>query len=640
MRLLWIFYLIVFFRAGISQSILVLHDSLSDLSLSTAPYWIYVDSSKSMSIDELRQNPNLFKSVEDVLGISQDNYTKWIHYRLLDTSSNTHRWILEHYNYRIDSLEILFFQKNSLVAKSNMGDQFAFEERPIQHKNFSVLVPAIKNDTLDVFVKIRSQGLVDYYSILKRQDFFVQYANQEYVLLGLFYGILVISTLYCLFNFIFTSDKAYLFLSSYILLYLLYSLSEDGTGFQFLWNGWPGFNNYVSPLISCCFLISLCLFAYSFHRDSSAMAAVEVSVFLVAMIVPLLYLLTQLLLPELYFLPSIAKSLFLLALAIFPMLRSKQNKQPSIHFSLGVGAFLLGNVWHLLAELTWIEDSVVTVYAGNVGFLLQLIFFLSGLYLISMLKVRSKIKIEEELNSYHKIEETLEDKVKKVTRELEKQNIYIEKINHNLQFFISKTYNNLRGPVSTTKGLLQLAGTNAIPFEDISSMALTTTQKFEKELYLISKVSEYNHYKLQLKRIPLHDWIQREFPSPRFSTSISQKGIWLGGDVELLSEGAGYLKLVFEKIQETQDPIVIELEGKESARVRWILKDQKISDRLLPHFFSPYQKEVEYYFGITYEAYLANTIAQKLSYHFGIRRISPDKIELILEPDPHSHHHP
>ncbi len=86
------------------------------------------------------------------------------------------------------------------------------------------------------------------------------YSIQEYLFIGVFYGMLLLIIIYNLVYYIMLRKAYYLFYITYVATSFLYLTQKDGTGFQVLWPNFPWVSSYIP--ISCLALGTIAMFMF------------------------------------------------------------------------------------------------------------------------------------------------------------------------------------------------------------------------------------------------------------------------------------------------------------------------------------------------------------------------------------------
>ncbi|RZL03460.1 MAG: chromosome partitioning protein ParA, partial [Pedobacter sp.] len=93
-------------------------------------------------------------------------------------------------------------------------------------------------------MRVRSAQSSSVIIVLRSVKWFVEYATEEYLFFGLFYGMILVFGFYNLLMFFAIKQKQYLYYVLYNLSIGFYEMCIDGVAFQYLWPNSPAFNNY------------------------------------------------------------------------------------------------------------------------------------------------------------------------------------------------------------------------------------------------------------------------------------------------------------------------------------------------------------------------------------------------------------
>jgi two-component system, sensor histidine kinase LadS len=184
----------------------------------------------------------------------------WIKIKVRN-NSKTERWLIEILDFHIQHISFYDVFNDSLF---NAGYLEKFDKRSYKHKNFIYDLKISIGEERTYLVKMSSiQGFGTIMKIYSH-PVFVSYATVEYILLGFFYGFLILNAMYSLFMYMSTQVKAHIYYFFYVLAIGMRSLHNDGLGFQFLWNESPDFNSvlgFTSPLL---LLVTFVLYSTAF----------------------------------------------------------------------------------------------------------------------------------------------------------------------------------------------------------------------------------------------------------------------------------------------------------------------------------------------------------------------------------------
>ncbi len=144
------------------------------------------------------------------------------------------------------------------------GDGSPFTERAIANRNliFQVTVPP-RGDTT-YYIRLVTTGTAQLPATLMTFDRFQANDHNSQMVLGVYYGVLLVMIAYNLFIFLATRDRSYFFYVLYILGFGLGVFALDGLGFEYLWPKSVWWNNHAMPFLTGFTSLWLSLFTKSF----------------------------------------------------------------------------------------------------------------------------------------------------------------------------------------------------------------------------------------------------------------------------------------------------------------------------------------------------------------------------------------
>ncbi|HTF82808.1 MAG TPA: 7TM diverse intracellular signaling domain-containing protein, partial [Cytophagales bacterium] len=613
-------YLFIFFSYVVLGQV-VLKDDVDIIKLTHRPYDAFDDPSNKITIDQILKNQVAMKRQQDASPYNKKlNVAYWLKFTILDSSSYHTNWFIELYNYRIDSVDMYIVDDGRIIYHKTAGDQYIFAHKPIRHKNFSFEIPSIKNRQLDVYYRFKSKGKADFATVIKRSDYFVSYATDEYFYLGLFYGMLLLVVVCNLMAYTFTSDLTHVFYFGYALCFTIYSAAQDGLGFQYLWPQHPQINNHIPAFALCLFIINQLLFSVSFHKVFT-LKSIFLRIALILSLCRVIYLIVGL-----YFLPTILVYLAPDMLYSFCMLAMgihffKKGNRPSAFFIVGVVCFITGYCITSLAELMLLPHNVFTIYAINIGAVVEMLAFFisvgenSSKVVFEKVRAENYLKLNEvRLQFMEDTQNTLAQKVKEATAEITRKNELIEMKNKELETFIYKSAHNLLGPVRNIKGLTYLSNslieTSELP--SMMRMIHKANTQLENEILAMNKMSTILMYELNIEKIDLIYFLQKFFSQYHLTTTTYEMAMHI--DKKLFIEFFECLEATLRKVTKS-DKRDLYLE-KNEAELTLKISFEAIDDHLkylTDEFFLPLHRDLSYLFGIEMEPYILKCIAEKLN---------------------------
>lgn len=163
----------------------------------------------------------------------------WIRLKLLNTTSDPSFDLF--IPYPILDEVVLFSHKNGLKEMARSGEVVPVSEREIVKANIIFPLELPEGSEQVFYLRIRSSEQLILPMYVGRRDAVNDFQSLEYVLNGVYFGIILIMILYNLFVFISVKDRSYVFYVLYILFTGLTQLGIKGFTFEFLWPSFGAF---------------------------------------------------------------------------------------------------------------------------------------------------------------------------------------------------------------------------------------------------------------------------------------------------------------------------------------------------------------------------------------------------------------
>src|SRR5699024_3028086 len=131
---------------------------------------------------------------------------------------------------------------DKIVQLYDTGANYPFDQRPFNHRNFVLNIDIDQGETKTFYAYASGSGDLHPPIIVWDQEAFMDKSQNEFLLLGIFYGISIVMIVYNLFLFLSLRLKSYLFYVLAITFTLLGKVSINGLGYQYLWPDFPYWN--------------------------------------------------------------------------------------------------------------------------------------------------------------------------------------------------------------------------------------------------------------------------------------------------------------------------------------------------------------------------------------------------------------
>jgi len=234
---LFILFLLPF--AGRTQEPVQIVDSIDQHIFSYKEIGILMDPNEEYSFEDIKSDAFRSKFQPSATSTPQTlelNTTYWYKISIQRSNELENNFILEFFDQTIDEITAYIPLTDGSYQVTELGDHKPFAERFFKHKNFEIPLD-FQHDVPDgiYYFKVKSSQIADIIIVLRSVKYFVSYALSEYFSFGMFYGMILVFSLYNLVLFAAVRKKQYLFYVLYLLSVSLFEMSSDGIAYQYLW---------------------------------------------------------------------------------------------------------------------------------------------------------------------------------------------------------------------------------------------------------------------------------------------------------------------------------------------------------------------------------------------------------------------
>lgn len=435
--LVFLFFCILPVSSAFAVQPIMLTDTLEELCIAREYVEYLEDPGGKMTIDDILKLGN--SSNQFIPSTSQDLINQniksayWLRFEIEDKSRFFKPFRIELFDFNIDEISFYYADTNGVYKEHKAGFGLPFSFREINHKNVSFRMPSHLQGRHVMYMRFHSNKRNVLEPMVRSYDQTINYALNEYILFGIFYGLLLLVILYNLIYFISLRKAYYIYYVLYGCGVFIYLLSMNGIGFQFLWSNIPWINKYTGETGLTIATLSMLLFINSF-LELRTNAKKLYLLLAIGFLVRIFIYGFQLSFPHFYLFEIFDLVYFQ---AIFLMiLKLHRTNVPST--KLLMIAYWFPNfslLITLLEQVSMIHSTILTVYSVNLGIILQMVFL--SIAIAEKIKevYKEKNKAQEELIAqYHqnkilkeKVNRELEEKVRERTLELKKANQELNK---------------------------------------------------------------------------------------------------------------------------------------------------------------------------------------------------------------------
>lgn len=389
------------------------------------------------------QSPQVASRFKESWSSTPQNYHQssfyWYKVTLRHPLSTRKNWMLEFFDQTIDNITAYIPTWDGQYKVEKLGALYKFKERQVQHKNFVIDLNMYPPGTYTYYFRIKSHQTADIIIVLRSVNWFIEYALSEYLLFGVFYGMILVFAFYNLLMFAAFKQRQHLYYVLYNLSVGFFELCNDGIGYQYLWPNSPVWNEYAYGFALCSISVFALIFtskllhlnknAPVLYRLINITIAARVGFFLVCYFFNKQWF-------NYKFLEAIP-----LCIAFYTGIHVFINGyRPARFFVLGYSFLFAGFTLKFLAYFGWFSLGVVSYYSLSLCFILEMIFLALAIgdkvRLLKKEKEKAQHEIIEQLKEKQKLEASinikLEEQVRERTREVWEKAGIIEKQNEDL----------------------------------------------------------------------------------------------------------------------------------------------------------------------------------------------------------------
>lgn len=416
-------------HAALFWLVLVTLMSVNQAKADPAAIRWFQDGGQPSNINEvLAREPDLWQSIAAGRGLNLgfSDSTYWIQVVVAPKSANQ---VLEIKYPLLDEVDLFWVLNGRVVRSYQTGDARPFSNRPVDHRNFVFPVPS-NTEPITAFLRVKTQGAVQVPVEVESAVEFLAGEQLSYGWQTMFLGIILALALYNLFLYTIIRQPTYLWYVLTVILSGLVHLNFKGILFQWLWPELPGLNRYVTIPLTGLTMIAALMFSLQFlavARYSKAsyrflqsmMVGAGISIVIGAFgayqtAITLVAVLAAIATP----------AAWLIGIYVW----SRGQKLAGIYV-LAWTPLLLGHLILAVSKLGYLPTTFLTEFGPQIGVAIEVILLSFALaYRINLERQRRLRAQEQALGIQRQANQTLEERVRERTEELQRANRRLEAI--------------------------------------------------------------------------------------------------------------------------------------------------------------------------------------------------------------------
>jgi|GEM_PF-5315588 len=464
---------------------LILTDSFTEELLNAGELFYYIDTTTNLPADSVTSQSfqkKFSRTSFKTLATSVPQQVYWLKFSVKNEAPSKH-WILESFNYRIDSV-VLYERKDNKLVVHYSGSSVDFENRFLNHKNINFSLDIRQGETKTYYIKVRTTQSTSIEFVVRSLDFFASYAFNEYIFLGIFYGALLLIIISNLFLLFFLKRVSILFYVLYIFSSLIFFSCQDGIGFQYLWPNNPSFNYHAYSLSLICMTVFLLLYTSSFSKFLKRHSWIKTIIYAYIIYRVALQVFITIYYPEIkhFVYTDILPFFFAFLLAV---LSFRKGNRPALYFTISQSIMITVVIIYSLRMFGIIGSGVLVFYSFNFAVVMEMLFFTFAF----AQRIRD-MSVKKRLNK--QLKSLLNAKLKE----------YDE--------FLYRSSHDIKGPVKTIMGLANLALIdNTGQKDDYFKMIGKIASNLDDVTNDISHISSINNAEIKPQKIDFKSLVDK-----------------------------------------------------------------------------------------------------------------------------------
>ena len=400
-------------KAAFGKNVEIFEDKQGDLTI------------RDVSSVELKDSFISSESDEPNFGFTSSVY--WIRFTLANPANQTIISYLELSYPLIDNIEFYTPDGFGSYLVTKTGDHLPFNTREIKHRNFIFRITLNSEIQHTYYLRVETSSSMNLPLILWSEKALINKIEIEQLLLGIFFGAVIIMIIYNIFLFIGFRDRSFVYLFLFIASWGFAQLTINGLAFQYLWSSWTWWSDSNLPFFIFAALTGAVQFCRSLLNTKKTIPLLdkilyyEVYMFIAGMLFSLVldYAIS-------IKLASGFAIAAIVSVGITGLVGAKRGNRSAIIFISAWGMFLIGAILFAVKSFGLIPSNFLTNWSVQIGFFVMMVLLSIAVQDRIEREKKEKHKAQEDLIEALKVsEKMLEQKAEERTQEINRINIML-----------------------------------------------------------------------------------------------------------------------------------------------------------------------------------------------------------------------
>lgn len=340
------------------------------------------DPQHQLTLDAVRKLPaeRWQRNDDSIFNQGYSESTWWLRVTLQNPTTQRVSRLLEISYPVLDFISVAVFHQAAGTTERlpgkhlTLGDKQPFHQRPVDHRNFVVPLSWQPEETLVLYLAVRSSSSIQVPIALWHELTFFSNDRTQSMMHGIYYGIMFVMILYNLFVYLAVGDRNYLYYVMFVFCLPLFLASLNGFAFQYLWPGHTEWNDQAILVFLSGTVFFGFLFTYHFldvPLGKNGLGWIGV----IAMLVAALLMVLALVLPYslvIRLLVPFAAGCCLIGVSL-GVYRWYSGGLSARYYTIAWSALLMGGVILALNKVNYLPKNFFTEYATQIGSALEVI---------------------------------------------------------------------------------------------------------------------------------------------------------------------------------------------------------------------------------------------------------------------------
>ncbi len=341
------------------------------------------DKEKKWTIEDVQEevlSSRFSKSTQPVPNLGFTDSAYWVRFQMRSGFSSDEKWLLKLEYPLMDEIELYLPKSDGKFEKKQTGYNYPFQQRDVKSRHFVFNLGPLSRDLQTYYIRLENLDRMEVPLSLWSEKAFWENDHIEQYALGIYFGIMLIMIFYNLFVFFSTGLRAYLYYISYIFVFCLFMMTQNGTVYEYFWPAsLSRFNHYI-PQLQCILAFTGVVFSQSFLRTRTVCPRLDKLLNVVKIVSLCLVVLTLLINYSTAVIVVVLISIFgIVAILWAGTIGLVERSRPAMFFMLAWTAMLVCGIVLGLKVMGILPSNFFTNYAIQIGSVIEVTLLSIGL---------------------------------------------------------------------------------------------------------------------------------------------------------------------------------------------------------------------------------------------------------------------